>query len=307
VRDEVIVSNDVYHPSRTSGRWSPSALALSVLLHGLIIALLWYIAMHPPHLPQQEEPIEVTIEQPPPKLEQPPKPPPPPPPPKPKAEAMPLPPPIGIAPPADIIADKPSQKPSTAKQAQEALAPQPPSLERAVPPPDPPTTAPPNVALAEPAPAPKPDLPGKTAPPKPALAPSPLNFYPTPQRTAPQRQSPALASREEPAPSPFVNPADAYARARVKDNYLWQVVARLRGYRFNSDASVRESLAVVRIVIARDGRLLSSEILRSSGIPSIDRGVLAGVRSGSPYAPLPPDIKGDSASFDLPLIAVSAN
>jgi protein TonB len=31
--------------------------------------------------------------------------------------------------------------------------------------------------------------------------------------------------------------------------------------------------------------------------------VLAGVRSGSPYAPLPPDIRGDSATFDLPLVS----
>jgi protein TonB len=219
-----------------------------------------------------------------------------------------VPPPIGLAPPADIIADKPSQKPSTAKQAQEALAPERPSLERAVPPPDPPTPAPPNVAFAEPKPAPKPELPGKTAPVKPAppLAPSPLNFHAAPQRTAPQRQSPSLASREAPAPSPFVNPADAYSRARLRDNYLWAVVARLRGYRFHSDSEAHESLTVVRIVIARDGRLLHSEILRSSGEPSIDRGVLTGVRSGSPYAPLPPDIKGDSASFDLPLVAVSA-
>ena len=56
-------------------------------------------------------------------------------------------------------------------------------------------------------------------------------------------------------------------------------------------------------VIARDGRLLNVTVSRSSGIPEFDQGVLAGVRSGSPYAPLPPDIKGDSATFDLPLIS----
>jgi hypothetical protein len=40
-------------------------------------------------------------------------------------------------------------------------------------------------------------------------------------------------------------------------------------------------------------------------VPEFDRGVLAGVRSGSPYSPLPPDIKGESASFDLPLVSVA--
>ena len=64
-------------------------------------------------------------------------------------------------------------------------------------------------------------------------------------------------------------------------------------------------VTVVRVVIARDGRLLNVSIARSSGVPEFDRGVLAGVRSGSPYAPLPPDIKGESASFDLPLVSIT--
>ena len=34
-------------------------------------------------------------------------------------------------------------------------------------------------------------------------------------------------------------------------------------------------------------------------------GLLAGVRAGAPYTPLPPEIKGESASFDLPLVSIS--
>jgi protein TonB len=37
----------------------------------------------------------------------------------------------------------------------------------------------------------------------------------------------------------------------------------------------------------------------------MDQGVLAGVRAGAPYAPLPPDIKGDSATFTLPLVSTT--
>ena len=59
------------------------------------------------------------------------------------------------------------------------------------------------------------------------------------------------------------------------------------------------------LVIARDGRLLDVKVTRSSGYPEFDNGVLQGVRSGSPYAPLPPEIKGDSAAFDLPLVSVN--
>ena len=52
------------------------------------------------------------------------------------------------------------------------------------------------------------------------------------------------------------------------------------------------------------GRLLDVVVSQSSGYPEFDRGVLAGVRSGSPYAPLPPEIQGASATFTLPLISV---
>ncbi len=61
---------------------------------------------------------------------------------------------------------------------------------------------------------------------------------------------------------------------------------------------------MVRVVIARDGRLLDAQIVSSSGQPEMDRGVLGGVRAGSPYAPLPDNIKGASATFTLPLVSV---
>jgi len=65
-----------------------------------------------------------------------------------------------------------------------------------------------------------------------------------------------------------------------------------------------EGLTVVMVTIARDGRLLSAEVVRSSGVPAMDQGVLNGVRRGSPYAPLPASISGPSARFRLPLVSV---
>jgi protein TonB len=131
---------------------------------------------------------------------------------------------------------------------------------------------------------------------KPEIKPSPLS-------TAPSRRPPAGTQSENPSPSPFVNPADTYSKARAADNYLWQVVRRLQGYRYQANTSATQGITVVRVVIARDGRLLNVTVSRSSGVPEFDQGVLAGVRSGSPYAPLPPDIRGDSATFDLPLVS----
>jgi protein TonB len=60
---------------------------------------------------------------------------------------------------------------------------------------------------------------------------------------------------------------------------------------------------VLSVTIARDGRLLNAVILSSSGYPEIDRGVVEGVRQGSPYTPLPDTIQGASATFRLPLIS----
>jgi len=292
--------------SSRSDRLSPVALALAVLLHGLVVVSLWWMSLNQPQRALIEEAIEVSLEQPPP-----------PPPPEAKPPTPPSPPiDLGLRPPAPLTADRPTQ----------ALPSQP--LSRAPPAPPPPMPAPmpretmrlplsepppperllpkpfDSPALPEPAPIPAPPMQSLLAPPAPPPpAPRP-EFKPSPLTPAPQRTPPAAQSEEPPSPHPFVNPADAYTRARVADNYLWQVARKLEGYRYEANVRVSRGVTVVRIVIARDGRLLDASIARSSGVPEFDRGVLAGVRSGAPYTPLPPDIKGASASFDLPLVSV---
>ncbi len=288
---------------------SPPALALAVLLHVLAALALWWMSLDPPQLPHTEDAIEVTVERPPP------------PPPDPTKQPTQPAPPImqGLPPPAPLTAERRSQVPPrspqmTQEQARQAFAPR--SLpEQTVPPPQPQPPQqeqqppPPATALEFPKPAlpPMPTLP--PPPPRPQLHP-PLPTPPatTPPRSplaaAPQRLPRAMPNAEEPSPSPFVNPADVRNRALVSDNYLWQVARKLAGYRYHATAPGGQILTVVRITIARDGRLLAIDIAQSSGFPAIDAGVLAGVRAGSPYAPLPPDIRGASATFTLPLVSV---
>jgi protein TonB len=133
--------------------------------------------------------------------------------------------------------------------------------------------------------------------PKPELKPSPLS-------TAPTRRPPSASSAEPPSEHRFVNPADSYARAKVADNYLSEVLRKIVGFRYQSNTQRRQGVTVVRIVIARDGRLLGATVISSSGEPEFDEGVLAGVRAGAPYSPLPDNIKGASAPFDLPLVSI---
>jgi protein TonB len=279
---------------------SPSALTLALLVHAVAALALWWMSTHRPRLPLPEKAIDVTFEQP---KEQPK---PPPPAPQKRSAAPPVR--LGLPPPAAITADKPSQAPSIAKQAQPATAPEPPSLEQAVPPPQTPAPSPPSTAfetskpVPKPAPKPAPAAPSREAHALPPPAEQPP-FRPSPLKTAPHHQPPAVARLEQPSPSPFVNPADVYNRARVADNYLWQVVRKLSGYHYQAHVNVSEGTTVVQVVIARDGRLLDIAVVRSSGFPALDQGVVAGVRAGSPYAPLPPEIHGDRATFTLPLVS----
>jgi protein TonB len=95
-----------------------------------------------------------------------------------------------------------------------------------------------------------------------------------------------MAHRDTPSSSsPFVNPADVRNRALASDNYIWQNARKLS---FHIDEPVREYFITLRLVIARDGRLLSADVAQSSGRPSIDQAILAGARRNSPYLPCRP-------------------
>jgi protein TonB len=229
-----------------------------------------------------------------------------------KVEPAPTPPtPTPTPPTPEPPTPEPQQKtpiapPSAAGELPKPPEPAPPAPQQQAPakPPQPP--APQQQALATPPAKPQPPQP----PQPPAQHPKPPmpqlqkpEYKPSPLSTAPSRRPPAGTQSENPSPSPFVNPADTYNKARAADNYLWQVVRRLQGYRYQANVSATQGITVVRVVIARDGRLLNVTVSRSSGVPEFDQGVLAGVRSGSPYAPLPPDIHGESATFDLPLVS----
>ncbi len=67
-------------------------------------------------------------------------------------------------------------------------------------------------------------------------------------------------------------------------------------------ATVRESGTVLlRLTVSRDGRLLDVGLERSSGVPSLDAGVMESARRASPYPPLPAEIQGDRHRFLLPV------
>ena len=320
-----------------SEHMSPEGMALALLLHALAAFLLWWMSQNRPPIPLNEDVVEVSFE-----LPKPPEPPPPAPTPAPTPTPAPAPI-EGIRPPAEITSDKPTQVRPTSENPTNQNIPlsSQQSLEKAIPTPEPEPPPPSSAAFDPPKPAPTPPketalekafekatppLPKPTPPdPKPqqqALAippanpnprpppppqprPAPPQIAPSPLSRIPQQQRPSAVARgrEAPQSSPFVNPADTYNKARAGDNYLWEIVRKLQGYQFQANVQANEGVTVLSVTIARDGRLLNAVVISSSGYPEIDRGVVAGVRQGSPYTPLPDTIQGASATFRLPLIS----
>lgn len=327
-------------PSSASTRTSVGGFALAVLLHIAAGLALWWVTVDRPVLPPVEEAIEVTIEKPkPPDPPPPPEPPKPQPPPQPQAQPKPKPmPPLqGLPPPAEITADRrtqvppsgdrpkdiagppprpldvpvPAPQPPAAAEAAEPPKPkEPPPLEQAVPQPPPPAPAvaslpppPKEPSPVEPKPAPSPAVAAATpVPPRPQTAPAvtpPAQPRVAPQVARPQLRPPAVAHRDTPpSSSPFVNPADVRNRALASENYLWQ---NSRKFTFPLEEVRRGYFVKLRVVIARDGRLVSADVAQSNGTPAMDQAILAAVRRNSPYLPLPPEIAGGQATFDVPL------
>lgn len=261
----------------------------------------------PPSEPQNEPPKEQAAKP------EPVQPPPPAPPPEPaKPAETPKPPDVQQAAAQPQPEPQPSPPPPPVPSLEAALppleAPLPPITEREIPRPAPapppvkPPAPPPQQAARPAPPPPPPPQQHQTPQPHPpqqqqGLKPSPLNPLPQ-QRTAPDRQAAA------PSAPTFRNPADAYGNKNAQEQYLWAVMRRVAQFPYvpkNTNTIREEGTVLTRITVARDGRLLDVAMVRSSGLPSLDTGVMDTIRRASPYPPLPGDIGGNSHTFLLPV------
>jgi protein TonB len=129
--------------------------------------------------------------------------------------------------------------------------------------------------------------------PPPHLQPSPLNT-PHPEHAPSDSQASAAA---------LTNPAQAAARSRAADEYVWTVIRKFSQYLPDLREKNQGGTVVIRAIIARDGRLLEADIARSSGVPALDKGMLEALRAAAPYPPLPAEIPGDRIVFTQPITA----
>lgn len=236
-------------------------------------------------------------------------------------------------PPPETMESPPPDSPKAEPQPeqQQALARRPttppPSLERAQPPsdPPPPQPAPPRPTLEQALPpidAPPPPVTALEIPRPPPPPPAPPAPRPPPQRTQPVPRPPAPQQSLQPSPltnpsrnrpsaeqqqaarqAPTLqNPADVYGRRRAEDEYIWYVARKISQHQqFIQNVTKEAGSVTLRLVIARDGRLLEVGVIRSSGLPSLDNASVNMIRQAAPYPALPPEIGGSQHSFTLPL------
>jgi len=56
---------------------------------------------------------------------------------------------------------------------------------------------------------------------------------------------------------------------------------------------------VITFTIARDGRLLTHKVTKSSGVPMADRAAMSAIELTAPFRPLPPEFKGQSVPIEF--------
>jgi periplasmic protein TonB len=176
------------------------------------------------------------------------------------------------------------------------------------------------------------DLPPPPAPPPPDMPPQPVE--PAPEHTVatieealpPVEEPPPFSTREllravpappprqRPSPIPVVQrePAPVADSGRTnrrlaREDYLAGLIEKLSRYRFvpTAQQASAHGMVVMRVTVARDGRVLDVVLLRSSGFPALDQGLVETVRRASPFAPLPvelqPELQANQLSFTVPL------
>ena len=236
--------------------------------------------------------------------------------------------PLGLPPPSERTTEPPQQAAAQPPPPKQEPQPEPPQQAAAEPPPP------------KPEPQPEPAEPAKTKLPAVEVPPAPLSMQdfvraaplPPPQEIVrpqprvqpsppPQAQTPTVQQHPPPQlqPSPLhtqqpqqqpqqsqasaalVNPADAVARTRIADDYLWQVGRKMSEHRMFSAAGNEQGNVILRLTVARDGRVMDVGVARSSGSNTLDAASLALARAASPYPPLPPELTGNQITFILPL------
>jgi periplasmic protein TonB len=129
-----------------------------------------------------------------------------------------------------------------------------------------------------------------------------------PERQPPEDERPATATPSAQIPPSLAAPPTAGAavqKLRV-DAFRWQTalaahIERFKRYPAKARSSGEEGIATVAFTIDRQGRLLTSHIVKSSGSPMLDEETLAMLARAQPMPAPPGDIPDNKLSFIVPV------
>ena len=123
------------------------------------------------------------------------------------------------------------------------------------------------------------------------------------QRPSQQQAPDGADGLARPAPSEPAEPASDHGSRKAEQDYLLKVVHKISQHRFSTKSREQSErgVVVIRLSIARDGRLLDVSLVRSSGFANLDRGVMDTILNASPFAPLPDNFGEDRLTFVLPV------
>jgi protein TonB len=137
--------------------------------------------------------------------------------------------------------------------------------------------------IEPPPPAPEPEVVLPPEPVKPPDTPKVEERPPVPQTTAPPKPHPAAAQ------------VASWHRKIVMQ------IERHKGYPAAAQARHQTGIAQLAFTIDREGRVVASRIVRSSGVAALDQETIATVRRAQPFPPPPPNMPGETFDFTLPI------
>ncbi|MEJ2792938.1 TonB family protein [Iodobacter sp. LRB] len=154
-------------------------------------------------------------------------------------------------------------------------------------------------AKQAPAPAPKDTKPTPQAQPQPSIvsktqAESPLAAAAQPKTTeaAASKETGPLNKTAAIAAAPPAPPASNQQASGGSNSWEGKVLARLERFRrYPAAARMRgdEGVAYLRIMINREGQVLSAKLERSSGVPALDKAAMEALSRASPLPRIPPE------------------
>jgi protein TonB len=97
-----------------------------------------------------------------------------------------------------------------------------------------------------------------------------------------------------------ITPQNSSALAAWRSQIV-AVIERNKRYPETSARRGEQGVAQVFFSLDRQGRVIDSRIVRSSGASALDKEALALLRRAQPFPPVPPEIRGDRVNLILPL------